>query len=94
MSSSKVGNFQSLTFVVMQTGTIILQHEIDDYTMGKAMEYYPSMKSAFKYLVPVAVALNKTTPYVEKNVEFPTFNECSFAALYSSHPCNLTSPPS
>ncbi|KAK1216567.1 hypothetical protein PQX77_020797 [Marasmius sp. AFHP31] len=58
-----------------QVGTIFLQHEINDYTMGKAMQYYPDMTNAFKHLVPVAVALNKTNPYAEKNIEFPTFNE-------------------
>ncbi|KAG7087043.1 hypothetical protein E1B28_013022 [Marasmius oreades] len=89
-------------------GTIYLQHEIDEFTMGKAMEYYPSMKDAFKYMVPVAVALNKTHPYAEAEVEFPTFDEyisgtvrkplpdsaLSYLGLTATPPSSASSSPS
>ncbi|KAF9259589.1 carbohydrate esterase family 4 protein [Marasmius fiardii PR-910] len=57
-------------------GTIILEHEVDNFTVTKAMEYYPQLKAVFKHIVPVGVALNKTHPYVETNYTLPTFEQC------------------
>ncbi|KAJ3760316.1 carbohydrate esterase family 4 protein [Lentinula raphanica] len=57
------------------TGAIILTHEVNNFTMSEAVKYYPQLKSAFKYIVPVGVALNKTQPYVETNYSLPTFEE-------------------
>ncbi|KAF9264452.1 glycoside hydrolase/deacetylase, partial [Marasmius fiardii PR-910] len=75
-------------------GTIYLQHEIEDFTMNKAMQYYPDMKDAFKNIVPVAVALNKTHPYLETNIEFPTFDECkpSYSHACAGTPSSSSSP--
>lgn len=54
----------------------MLTHELNNFTMQTAVTYYPKLKDAFKYLVPVGVALNKTQPYVETNYSLPTFSEC------------------
>ncbi|KAJ8081457.1 hypothetical protein PM082_007302 [Marasmius tenuissimus] len=56
-------------------GTILLQHELDNFTVSKAMQYYPRMKEVVQHIVPVGVALNKTQPYVETNYTFPTFEQ-------------------
>ncbi|KAJ3920274.1 putative chitin deacetylase [Lentinula edodes] len=56
-------------------GSIMLTHELNNFTMQTAVTYYPKLKDAFKYLVPVGVALNKTQPYVETNYSLPTFSE-------------------
>lgn len=29
-------------------GTILLEHEVDNYTVSKAMQYYPQLKEVFK----------------------------------------------
>ncbi|KAF9257054.1 glycoside hydrolase/deacetylase, partial [Marasmius fiardii PR-910] len=80
-----------------KVGTIFLQHELNDFTMGKVMQYYPDMKSALKVrflLVPVAVALNKTRPYVEQNIEFPSFNECVSSTATATSTSTSTSTSS
>jgi len=56
-------------------GTIILTHELANFTMAEAVKFYPQLKTAFKYLVPVGVSLNKTQPYVEPNYALPTFQQ-------------------
>ncbi|KAJ3716638.1 putative chitin deacetylase [Lentinula raphanica] len=56
-------------------GSIMLTHELNNFTMQTAVTYYPKLKDAFKHLVPVGVALNKTQPYVETNYSLPTFEE-------------------
>ncbi|KAJ4001878.1 putative chitin deacetylase [Lentinula boryana] len=56
-------------------GSIMLTHELNNFTMQTAVTYYPKLKDTFKYLVPVGVALNKTQPYVETNYSLPTFDE-------------------
>ncbi|KAJ7050669.1 chitin deacetylase [Mycena amicta] len=54
-------------------GAIILTHELSNYTMQTAVDNYPKLLDAFDYLVPVGVAYNKTTPYVETNYTQPSF---------------------
>ncbi len=45
---------------------------IANYTMSTFIKWYPELKKRVsKYLVPVAVGLNKTQPYAESNVVFP-----------------------
>ncbi|KAI0292372.1 carbohydrate esterase family 4 protein [Multifurca ochricompacta] len=56
-------------------GAIMLTHELNTFTMQEAMKWYPQLKSAFKYIVPVGVALNKTRPYEEGNHLLPTFQQ-------------------
>ncbi|KAJ3848360.1 carbohydrate esterase family 4 protein [Lentinula lateritia] len=59
------------------TGTILLTHELNNFTMSEAVSFYPQLKSVFQYLVPVGVSLNKTQPYLETNYSLPTFEQCS-----------------
>ncbi|KAG6330150.1 hypothetical protein ID866_8938, partial [Astraeus odoratus] len=54
-------------------GTIFLAHELSNFTMSEAIKWYDGLTSAFKYLVPVGVALNITQPYVENGYTLPTF---------------------
>lgn len=55
--------------------------------MSTFLKWYPELKAAFKYLVPVAVGLNKTQPYAEGNVTFPNF------ATYIAGQTNATVGP-
>ncbi|KAH7873018.1 uncharacterized protein C8R40DRAFT_1051222 [Lentinula edodes] len=57
------------------TGAILLTHELNNFTMSEAVKYYPQLKSAFQYIVPVGVSLNKTQPYLETNYSLPTFEQ-------------------
>ncbi|CAG8797547.1 17640_t:CDS:2, partial [Dentiscutata erythropus] len=57
------------------SGTIVLEHELDNNTMSKAIEWYPKIKAAYKYLVPIASCLNITQPYAEANFTYPSFAE-------------------
>ncbi|KAG7449836.1 glycoside hydrolase/deacetylase [Guyanagaster necrorhizus] len=68
-----INNATSGTFSTQ--GTIMLTHELNNYTMSTAMKWYPQLKAAFQYLVPIAAALNITQPYVETNYSFPTFEQ-------------------
>ncbi|KAF9547617.1 glycoside hydrolase/deacetylase [Agrocybe pediades] len=58
-------------------GTMILAHELDDYTMGEAMKFYPMLKEAFDHIVPVAIGMNITQPYVESEIVMPNFAQCT-----------------
>ncbi|KAK0241221.1 carbohydrate esterase family 4 protein [Armillaria nabsnona] len=69
-----INNMTSGTFSTQ--GTIMLTHELNNYTMSTAMKWYPQLKAAFQYMVPIAVAMNNTQPYVETNYSFPTFDQC------------------
>ncbi|KAF8900822.1 carbohydrate esterase family 4 protein [Gymnopilus junonius] len=57
-------------------GTIILAHEINEITMSHAIKYYPKLKEAFAYIVPVSVGYNLTHPYVEQDFTMPNFAQC------------------
>ena len=34
-------------FCVLQQGTIMLTHELNNYTMSEAIKYYPQLRAAF-----------------------------------------------
>ncbi|KAK7043861.1 hypothetical protein VNI00_008026 [Paramarasmius palmivorus] len=68
INAAKTGKFDT-------EGGIILTHELNNFTMSEAVKFYPQLKEAFKYIVPVGVAMNKTQPYVETNYTLPTFEE-------------------
>ncbi|KAG2067160.1 glycoside hydrolase/deacetylase [Suillus decipiens] len=68
---SLITNAQKGTFATK--GTIMLTHELNNFTMSKAIQYYSQLKTAFKYLVPVGVATNQTQPYVETGYSQPSF---------------------
>ncbi|ODN81630.1 hypothetical protein L202_02035 [Cryptococcus amylolentus CBS 6039] len=54
-------------------GPIVLNHELTNYTMSVFETYYPKIKAAFKYVVPICTATNTSQPYAETNVTCPTF---------------------
>ena len=60
----------------------MLTHELNNFTMQTAIDYYPQLAAAFSHLVPVGVALNKTQPYVETNYSLPTFEQCMYCFIY------------
>ncbi|KAN0137536.1 glycoside hydrolase/deacetylase [Lactarius tabidus] len=68
INNETAGNFNS-------AGGIMLTHELNNFTMSEAVKWYPALKSAFSYLVPIGVALNKTQPYKETNYSLPTFQQ-------------------
>ncbi|KAL9713262.1 hypothetical protein Ac2012v2_004502 [Leucoagaricus gongylophorus] len=68
MDQAKSGTFAS-------RGAIMLTHEINNFTMQEAIDYYGRLQDVFKYIVPVGVAYNGTQPYVEKNYSMPTFEQ-------------------
>lgn len=72
-------------------GTIILTHELNNYTMSEAIKFYPQLKQAFKALVPVGVGWNKSQPYVETNYSLPSFEQCKHHSLYLPSILMLTS---
>ncbi|KAG2078955.1 glycoside hydrolase/deacetylase [Suillus decipiens] len=55
---SLITNAQNGAFATK--GTIMLTHELNNFTMSKAIQYYSQLKAAFKHLVPVGVAMNQT----------------------------------
>ncbi|KAJ3995355.1 carbohydrate esterase family 4 protein [Lentinula boryana] len=66
------------------TGTILLTHELNNFTMSEAVSFYPQLKNIFQHLVPVGVSLNKTQPYVETNYSLPTFEQYISGTLTGS----------
>jgi hypothetical protein len=77
------GNYQMLVANATSgayntSGTIMLTHELNNYTMQEAIQWYPMLSSAFQHrLVPIGVALNKTHPYVETDYTLPSFQDCT-----------------
>ncbi|KIM66438.1 carbohydrate esterase family 4 protein [Scleroderma citrinum Foug A] len=57
-------------------GTILLTHELSNFTMSEAIKWYDTLASVFPHIVPVGVALNVTKPYVEDGYTLPAFAEC------------------
>ncbi|RXK41614.1 hypothetical protein M231_01113 [Tremella mesenterica] len=70
------------------TGPVVLNHELNNFTMSEFIKEYPSMKSAFTHIVPMAAAMNWTHPYVEQNIVYPDF------AAYIGGQTNVTIGPS
>ncbi|TXT10702.1 hypothetical protein VHUM_02207 [Vanrija humicola] len=54
-------------------GPVVLNHELNNYTMGELIKMYPAIKAAFKYVVPIATGLNITNPYQETDIVYPSF---------------------
>jgi peptidoglycan/xylan/chitin deacetylase (PgdA/CDA1 family) len=49
-------------------GTIMLTHELNNFTMSEAIKFLPDLQGAFQHVITVAQGLNVTHPYVEQNV--------------------------
>jgi hypothetical protein len=56
-------------------GPMVLNHEVNNYTMTEIIAQYPAMKQNFKHIVPIATGLNVTQPYAEPEIIYPTFEE-------------------
>ncbi|KND01966.1 uncharacterized protein SPPG_02473 [Spizellomyces punctatus DAOM BR117] len=57
------------------SGAISLEHEANEGTMRKAIEWYPKLKESFKYIMPVVSCQSIAHPYEETNISFQTFQE-------------------
>ncbi|KAJ6458980.1 carbohydrate esterase family 4 protein [Mycena sanguinolenta] len=68
-----IANVSAGTFDTV--GAIMLTHELNNFTMQTAIDNYPALVQAFDHVVPIAVAMNQTTPYVETNYTFLTFDQ-------------------
>jgi peptidoglycan/xylan/chitin deacetylase (PgdA/CDA1 family) len=90
--NSFIGDVSNGTF--NNEGAIILTHELNNFTMQTAINYYPQLKAAFKHMVPVGVALNKTQPYLEANYSLPTFAEYISGTIVSNSTNSSTSSAS
>lgn len=55
-------------------GTIVLNHEINEYTMDLFMTEYSKIQGAYDHIVPLTACMNWTTPY-EEDITYPTFEE-------------------
>lgn len=60
-----------------ERGTIMLTHELNNFTMSEMIKWYPTLKSTFKSVIPIATGMNWTHPYAETNVSFPVFDAAS-----------------
>ncbi|KAI9091834.1 chitin deacetylase 1 [Phlyctochytrium arcticum] len=58
-----------------ESGAISLEHESNEYTMNKAIEWYPKIKAAFKHIMPVVSCHNIAHPYEETTVTFAGFDD-------------------
>jgi hypothetical protein len=43
--------------------------------MFEAVKFLPQIKAAFKYVLPIAVAMNETHPYEEQDITYPNFEQ-------------------
>ncbi|KAK9721649.1 hypothetical protein K7432_003242 [Basidiobolus ranarum] len=59
------------------SGTITLEHELDNATMSMAEKWLPKIRKAFKHVMPVATCMNMTTPYTETEFTYPDFIQYS-----------------
>jgi hypothetical protein len=75
------------------SGTIMLTHELNNYTMQEAMKWYPMLMAAFqRRLVPIGVALNITQPYVETDYTLPNFADYLAGTITGNHPATTPTP--
>jgi len=74
-----ISNLSAGTFNT--AGGIMLTHELNNFTMQEAINFYPRLKAAFQHIVPIGVALNKTQPYKETNYSLPTFQQYTSGVL-------------
>jgi len=73
------------------SGTIMLTHEINNFTMTEAIKWYPMLKAAFKAIVPVGVGYNITQPYLETNYSLPSFSQYVGGQLTASGSASASS---
>ncbi|KDQ52185.1 carbohydrate esterase family 4 protein [Jaapia argillacea MUCL 33604] len=52
-------------------GILVLNHELNNFTMSEQTTWLPKIQAAFKYVTPLAVCNNNTNPYVEQGWTYP-----------------------
>ncbi|KAJ7244341.1 hypothetical protein C8J57DRAFT_1681251 [Mycena rebaudengoi] len=81
IANVSAGAFDTVFILIpLKEGAIMLTHELNNFTMQAAMDYYDRLADAFdinvlQYMVPISVAQNKTQPYTESNYKMPSFAE-------------------
>lgn len=69
------------------SGTVVLSHELNAGTMNLSMEFLPEIKKTFKGgVVPLAVCMNNTRPYVEQEYVYPDYSQWSSGTTSISLP--------
>jgi hypothetical protein len=43
--------------------------------MSEAVKWLPQLKAAFKYVIPIATAMNESHPYEEEDITYPNFEQ-------------------
>ncbi|KAK4698819.1 hypothetical protein P7C70_g7449, partial [Phenoliferia sp. Uapishka_3] len=56
-------------------GTIVLSHELNNFTMQESEQYLPKIQAAFAHVAPIAVCNNNTNPYAEAGYTYPNFDQ-------------------
>ena len=59
----------------VNSGNIVLSHEINNMTMDFAIQHYPAIKNAYTHVVDVATCMNISHPYIEQVITFPNFDQ-------------------
>ncbi|KAL8283630.1 hypothetical protein RQP46_005425 [Phenoliferia psychrophenolica] len=56
-------------------GTIVLSHELNNFTMQESESFLPKIQAAFQHVAPIAVCNNNTNPYAEAGYTYPNFQQ-------------------
>ena len=68
-------DYQKIISKAGKESPIVLTHELYNSTMGTFMENYDELSKAYKNVVPVTACQNVTSPYLEGDILYPTFDE-------------------
>lgn len=67
-------NYKKIAGMAGQKSPIVLAHELNPDTMKMFVKMEPTIKKAYKNVVPLTACLNVTKPYVE-DITYPDFSE-------------------
>ena len=67
-------NYKGIAGKADKESPIVLTHELTNNTMSMFVKMYPTLKKAFKNIVPVTACMNVTNPYPE-DITYPTFEQ-------------------
>ncbi|PWN21775.1 glycoside hydrolase/deacetylase [Microstroma glucosiphilum] len=69
-------NYQDILGNVSSShGTIVLTHEINEYTMELFMTEYSKIQGVYSHIVPLTACMNWTDPYQEGDITYPNFED-------------------
>ena len=68
-------NYKKIISMADKESPIVLTHELYNSTMSTFMENYDALSKAYKNVVPVTACQNVTSPYLEGDILYPTFDE-------------------